>query len=144
MHEIDFKTANFDDIAKFAGNLLTLRKIDHPHDYDSQIGYFSAATQVLVGRKVSENVHQLAIEIDAARSAVGKGLDKLTVGIANASSAAELASQEAVKQSRRMVRATWALVIVTGFLGFATAGLMFYTRELVMTPPTFVTVPGAK
>jgi hypothetical protein len=60
------------------------------------------------------------------------------------SNAADVAARDAVQQSKRMVLATWALVVVTGFLGLATAGLVFYTRELVMTPPTFLNVPVAR
>ena len=95
-------------------------------------------------RRQVEATDTLAYEMDQARSGVARGLDKLTLAIAEASKAADVSARDAVDQSRRMVRATWALVIVTLLLGVATCGLVIGTLELARTPPTIITVPGAR
>jgi hypothetical protein len=77
IHEIDFRKATHDDIAKFAMNLLQLDKSNRPGDYEAQIAYFSAQVQVLLGWRSFESAARVANEVDQARAAVGKGLDKL-------------------------------------------------------------------
>jgi hypothetical protein len=134
-YDIDTKKAGFDEIDKFVRNLLHADKAHRPEDYEAHLAYYTAMTHALLGRKASQSADKLAYEIDQARSAVGKGLDKLTVSIADASNAADVTARDALSQSRRMVWATWGLVVVTGCLGIATAFLVFYTRQLVFLEP---------
>jgi hypothetical protein len=145
MNEIDFSTADFDDINKFAMNLLTVRRIEHPGDYEAQIAYFSTSTQVVLGRKAAESAAKLAAEVDSARLSVAGGLDRLEKSIAGASEASDSAATRMITQSQRMVRATWGLVVVTGLLVVATALLVIYTRQLaVATPPVVPATIGAR
>jgi hypothetical protein len=129
MHEIDTKKANFDDIEKFAMNLL--QTLQYPaDDREAHIAYFGTQTQVILARKTAESASKLTQEIGE----VSRRLIKLEETISRASSAADAAS-------RSMVRATWALVAVTFLLGVATGGLVYYTRALV---PTLVSSSAAR
>jgi hypothetical protein len=123
MNEINFKTADFDDITEFAKNLLLLDGRDD-NSYHAKIAYYPAVAQVILGRKAAESAAALAQSINAA------------------STASTTAAALALADSRRMVRATWALVVVTAFLSLATAGLVFYTRELVRVEHPITLTPS--
>ena len=142
MYEIDTRNADFDDIEKFARNLLGVSAPKGSPDYETMIAYLSTMTQVLIARRTVASADKLAHEIDAARVGVAKGLDKLTLTINDASNQSSIAAQRAETQARRMVRATWGLVVATAFLGLATVGLVYFTYRLASTPPTVITAPA--
>lgn len=141
MNEIDFKKAEFDDIDKFTKNLLTLQRSNHPQDYDAQIAYFTTSVHALLGRRMAKSATELAVEIDAARSGVARGLEKLSLAIGEAIKASSDAATAAETQARRMVKATWGLVVATGVLAIVTVALVVYTRALAAAVPLIVNVP---
>jgi hypothetical protein len=140
MDEIDFRKAAHEDLLTFATNLLGVKKNEHPQNYEAQIAYFSTATQVGLGWRESESSGKLAYEIDQARSGVARGLEKLTLAIAEASDKSDKAAVRMEKESARMVKATWGLVGATLVLALVTVFLVIYTRQLAIVeaghPPT--------
>lgn len=132
MHEIDFDSANFEDIWKFTSNLLGEERSQNPNEYEARIAYFVTTAQILVGRKVFDSAELLAAEVSNVRRVLGGNLEKLERTIERAAAASDEASRRMATQSARMVSATWGLVGVTALLFLATAVLAFYTRELVL------------
>jgi hypothetical protein len=119
MYEIDPKTANFDEIDKFASNLLHV--LQYPAaDREVHLAYFTTQANVILARRASESAARLTDEISEVR----RGLINLEGSLSKASTAADAAS-------RSMIRATWALVIGTFLLALATGGLVYFTRALV-------------
>jgi hypothetical protein len=119
-YEIDPKKAGFDEIQEFVMNLLGV--LEYPAaDRETHIAYYRAMTDAILARKASESAAKLVGEIQV----VGQGLGTLQAVVTAASNAADTAS-------RKIVWATWALVLVTLLLGLATAGLVYFTRELAL------------
>jgi hypothetical protein len=141
MKEIDFRKASYDELLEFAMNLLALNKLNDARDYEAKIAYFSTATQVGLARRASESMATLAHEVDQARSGTARGLEKLTLAIANASDASDRAAVRMEAQTARLSKATWGLVGATVVLALATILLVFYTRALVIAEHT-TTTPG--
>jgi hypothetical protein len=131
MKEIDFQNPNYDDLLRFSTNLLDVTQLNSPREYEAKIAYFSTATQVGLAKKASESMASLTHEVDQSRSAVARGLEKLTLAINSASETSERATLRLEKQSARMVGATWGLVLATVVLAMATVLLVFYTRQLI-------------
>jgi hypothetical protein len=110
---VDFRTANFDDIAQFVKNILPLEG-GAGADSRARTAYYVASTQLMMSRNVVESVQKLATEIDNARGGIARGLDKLERSVNEASKASDVAA-------KRLERATWGLVAGTVLLAVATA-----------------------
>ena len=128
--EIDSRNATFEDIEKFAANLLQVAK-NEDANYETRLTYFGTMTQVFVARKNVESADRLALQIEASSAALAGGLQNLDSAFRGLTKAVDDVRIHATHESRRLISATWALVGATVVLGLATFGLVYYTNQLV-------------